>query len=265
MADPYRKVSPGEQVNFSAPAWNAFVDAAKAEQQKKLDAIGGQATTFRDACIIRVKNGSDRDLSRFNVLGLGSPIFTPEDSLDSFLQEVTFRAGLPDLPDHFGRFVVLLEPVRAGGIARAYLSGVCPVLIDRPNPSVRWARAEQDETGWLVADPAGTAEILWPYGDESFGYDVGYGGDPYDGYGYNEGIEWCIVRVGNEAPGFYPGQSTTIIAANGTGSASLTDPATGDSLGVHTVHNHFTRAIPSGRKVGVVPGGGMLWVVGADC
>src|SRR5271166_4069533 len=128
VGDPFRKVIPGEPLAISAVAWNAMIDNAKSDQRRS--ATSQPLTRVRDADIIKVLNDTGQDLPQYSVVGLDGPIFDPSinfASLAAFLREVAFIASLPTTAGQFG---ITLDPIRIGGVGRAYVAGVCPVQIN---------------------------------------------------------------------------------------------------------------------------------------
>jgi hypothetical protein len=263
VPDPYRKLQYGQVVDFRTVTWNAMLEAALAQKARQHDRRVPERPSFRQSGVIRVKNESDRDLSRGHVLGLDRPIFTPGDSEDAFLREVAFRGVVPTV-DHRGRFCVTLDPIGAGRIGRAYVSGVCQVRVDVTGPFDQYADIIPDETGMLRSADAGSAQILWMETEDPYGYGHGYAYDGED--------DWAIVRLGPPCGGYIGVTTEDIDAPVGltwsSGTARLYDDG-GDTprdLGVQTVYLWFSVDIPSGTKVRVNPGrGGKLWIDGADC
>ncbi|MCS7168059.1 MAG: hypothetical protein RMI91_12015 [Gemmatales bacterium] len=92
--DALRKVQPGQRLEITAEAYNAFLDAALAIRQHKR--FGTEASPFfRQSGIIKVKNASGADQGRFAILGLDYPIIRPADHLDEFKRQVTFKGLSP--------------------------------------------------------------------------------------------------------------------------------------------------------------------------
>lgn len=189
MPDPFADVQPGDEVTWSAAAENAKRGAARAWRDSQRNATIDTKEQFRQGDIVKVLNNSGHDVDRCGVLGLAGPIFTPFDSLDAFLREVAFN-GVTPTADHDGRFAVLLEPAAAGRIARAYVAGVCPVLIDVVEGSHRCAEAKSGSTTELISGDSGSAQILWKESDD--------GGD---GYGYDTGTQWGLIRFASTCAG----------------------------------------------------------------
>lgn len=187
MPDPFRHINVGDPIPRSASAWNAMLDAGRAELTRKLDAGAGPSASRRDACIVRVKNNTGTDLTGRSVLGLDGPVFTPTDSETAFLREVCFRGVTPTLADHAGKFAVLIEPAKPDQVVLAYVAGVCPVRVDVLDPDDDFADVDDGQTGRLVSARDGAAQILWKESDDGY-------------YGYDTGEQWAIVRVGNRRP-----------------------------------------------------------------
>lgn len=175
MADPFAHVRPGDEFNFSAQTWNHVLDAAKAHHLRGSRGGAIPGDVVRDAAIVRVKNETGGALDRNKVVGLGAPIFTPDDDLDAFLREVTFRGVTPASGDE-GRFAVLLEPAPADQVVRAYVAGVCPVQVDVTSAAHEFAEVAAGNTDSLVSAETGSAQILWSEG--------------------GTGVQWCIVLIG---------------------------------------------------------------------
>ena len=195
MGDTFKKVQSGDPLRIPAETFNTFVDAARDFKSRRQSRTREPQFEFRQTGIIPVKNNSGVDCSRFDVLGIDQPIFTPSDNLLSFQNQIAFVGVTPSEQDHLGRFVVLLEPLRDGMIGQACLSGVCPIQLNVLDEEHDWADVEDGETDSLKTDTAGSAFILWK--EDASG---GYGGYGY-GYGYYGGLRWALVRLSNLSDG----------------------------------------------------------------
>ncbi len=183
--DPFAKVAIGDPLQFSAQSWNAILDAGKEAQQRgTLNA--SSLTQTRSSTIIRVRNDSEMNLDRNTVLGLGDPIFTPDDAtVDIYLREITFRGVVPDINKHKRKYVVLLDAALQNQVIRAYIAGVCQVLVDQQDEAHEYANVVDMNTAHLKSSVHGHARILWREGLEGSGY----------GY-YDSGIQWATVMLG---------------------------------------------------------------------
>jgi len=199
--DAFKKVQPGQRLEITAEAFNAFLDAARAAREHKQ--FGTEASQFfRQSGIVKVKNASGADRGRFAVLGLSEPIILPAANETEFKRQVTFEGVVPAKNDHKGKFAVLLEPVAAGKIGLAVVAGVVPVRL-QVDPAKLYDCAEiiDGNTQALRNQPHGSARVLW-----------------VEGTGSTE--RWAVVRLddgdhqahvlitGNapDADGYYPGE-----------------------------------------------------------
>jgi hypothetical protein len=197
MGDTFKKVQSGDPLRIPAETFNTFVDAARDFKARRQSRTREPQFEFRQTGIIPVKNNSGTDCSRFEVLGIDQPIFTPSDNLLSFQNQIAFVGVTPTEQDHLGRFVVLLEPLRDGMIGQACLSGVCPIRLNVLDEEHDWADIEDGETDSLKTGTGGSAFILWK--EDTNG---GYGGYGYGyGYGYYGGLRWALVRLSNLSDG----------------------------------------------------------------
>jgi len=201
--DPFKKVHRGQELKISAEAYNAFIDAVRATRGQKQ--FGAEASQFfRQSGIVKVMNAAGFDQDRFAVLGVTEPIISPQDNEDEFKRQVTFRGVMPLKDIHRGRFVILLEPIRAGAIGLAVIAGVTPVkLMVDPANLYDYAEIEPNTTSALRNVPAGSARVLWIQPP-----------DPRNQY-----LRWAVVRLDEGdyeahvlitqnvpgADGYYPG------------------------------------------------------------
>jgi len=171
-----RKVLPGEQFIAPASTWNAFIDAAQDYKDRTAD-IGrtSPSTGFRSSGIITVKNESGSARRQFDVLGLGEPIFLPSSGSagggsgggssggadQSFRNMVAFRGVMPTEDEHIGRFVVLIEPLAAGTVGKACVSGVCQVRVNVTDEDHEFAELADGQADTLESGDTGSAKILW--------------------------------------------------------------------------------------------------------
>ena len=126
----FRRVKAGDPVKIPAPAYNAWCEAAEAFRAGNQGFTTPTAGDRPDYTRVKVRNDSGADRSRFDVLGVSGPLFTPTDNLAEFLRAPKLIGALPDADTHAGRFVILLEPLPAGKIGWALAAGVVPVTVN---------------------------------------------------------------------------------------------------------------------------------------
>lgn len=182
MSDNMKKVRSGDPLVIPAPAYNAFIDAAQ-DYRARTANVGQQATPVtRSSGIVMVKNESGTDRARFDVLGLGEPLFMPDGPAGaerSFMNAVAFRGDTPDAMQHMGKFVVLLEPIAADAVGRACISGITVARLRVDDGTKTYTEAEiidQDEIA-LGPKVGGSVDVLW-HQDQA-------------------GDVWAVIRIGN--------------------------------------------------------------------
>ncbi|OQB76318.1 MAG: hypothetical protein BWX88_05360 [Planctomycetes bacterium ADurb.Bin126] len=153
------------------------MDAAAAEAARKSSLGGEFMQTFRQAGIVLVKNDTDTDRDRFDVLAIGGVLIPPSTNAEEFRNRVVLDGVTPNLRDHSGRFVVLLEPILRGALGKAVVAGVCPVQVYVQNEKDEWADVKDQDPTALASGSVGGAFILWKEG--------------------GTGKKWAVVRVSN--------------------------------------------------------------------
>jgi hypothetical protein len=250
VSDPYRKVQPGEQVEFSATAWNAMLSAGLAIQQKQFDRLSGDLTSSRQSTIIRVRNDTGTELVQRSVVGIDGAIFNPADSVDGFLREVALK-GIVPTEAHRGRFAILLEPAplesgSAQRVVRAYIAGVTQVRVNVVFADDRRCDVDPGNTGALISGGSGGAEIIWREGD--------------DDAGFATGEQWAVVRVGAGAGDRMAQLPGAAIAPGASGTVTFYVRGSGGSLSLGsetaTARNDWNTATAASKKclVGWVSG-----------
>jgi len=190
MPDPFEKVTPGQPVKFSATQWNAFVDAARLARGVRSDIGGGSVEQFRQADIIKIRNDSGSPLGRFSVLGIDSPVFSPTGSAaeqQAFQNQVLLSCITPT-SSHRGKFVILMDPVPADGIARAWVAGTCAVLVNVIDEDHSCADIVAGDYNRLQSSRTGSAQMLWRAG--------------------GLGEQWAVIRFGATCGGTASGVLT---------------------------------------------------------
>lgn len=196
----------GDPLDFSAGALNdAMAAADKAKRRDKVLGVRELPESDESGSIILVENTSDVHVDRFGILGLGEPIVDPSAHLDAFLNLIAFTAVKPVMVDHFGKFVVTLEPIGKDSVGRAFLSGVCPCKLSVGDSSHLFADVLEGNVEKLQTGTIGRAQILWK---ES-----------------GTGDKWGLVHLGTAVAGgsTRSGRITAVIEVDGPPSAHTYD------------------------------------------
>ena len=181
MADTLKKVKPGDPLAIPAATFNTFVDAAQDFRNRQHRQERPLPPASAGSGTIRVKNASGADRDRFAVLGIDVPVFTPTDNLEGFKNEPVLAGVVPTTANHLGRFVVLAEPLAAGAIGRAVLTGLTPVKVYIDDVAHRAADVDNSNATRLRSSTSGTASILWAEA--------------------GTGERWALVRLGGAGGG----------------------------------------------------------------
>lgn len=175
MSDPFEHVHPGDPLRIRASTFNTMLDAA-ADFARRRNNIAAEARPERpDRDVILVRNNSGADRDRFDVLGLDEPLILPDDNLPEFQSRMAFSGITPALPTHAGRFCILLEPLPAGAIGRALVSGVGVARVAIADPNDAFADVLADDGSKLGTGHYGAARLLWSAG--------------------TSGTQWAVVQL----------------------------------------------------------------------
>ena len=214
-ADPLRKVKSGDTLRIPAVAYNAFVDAAlytrAMGQTGGAPSVAGFRTTPTE---ILVKNSSGAAAPQFGVLEIDGPLFIPDVAEDEFRARIVLNgitpsggssgsSGSSSAADVGRRFVILAEPIVAGGIGRAIAAGVAIVRLDIIDLNDRFAVPAPGDTSRMESASSGVCEILWS-GSGGSGDDyaiVRFGG----GGGSNVALVKVFAAIAG-SPHFYDGK-----------------------------------------------------------
>jgi hypothetical protein len=192
VSEPLKKPNPGEPWRPSAKRERAFIEAV--EFVRQLQRSGGATpgrNLWQTGGIISVRNSSGADRDRYDVVGLGDPVFpaganpSPED-VAAFQSRILLDGVTPIESSHNARFAILLEPVAQGKIGKACVAGVTVVRVDfdlgeSAVAGYGYADIKHGDATCLRCDPSGSVRILWP---------------PVLRYGWAGTVRWAVVRLG---------------------------------------------------------------------
>ena len=178
--DPLRRLQPGDSVAGhlrSAQRHNLLSDAARIVIGNQRSQVapppipGGMASG-----LVQIKNTTDEAVDRFGVLQIDSVFPDPADNLVAFKAGRVLR-GIEPTGTSNDKVAVLLEPLDAGAIGLAMVSGVTVVQVDVINTGENYCRLEEANCANLVSSEAsGPGWILWG--------------------NVNTGVQWCVVLLG---------------------------------------------------------------------
>ncbi|AMV35255.1 hypothetical protein VN12_24230 [Pirellula sp. SH-Sr6A] len=198
MAEPFRKVQPGDPLRIPAEAWNALMDLSQFQRNQRHNQLSDTEGTSRQTSLAKVRNQTGVDLDRFSIVALGSPIVSPTDNLNEFKNQSNFQGLLPSANTK-SRFGILLEPLGENRIGTAVVSGCVIARVSVGMQVYDCVETVPGEHGFLRNVPHGPASVMWI---ESTGT-----------------IRWAVIRFDNanyeevvfitsnipDANGYYPG------------------------------------------------------------
>jgi len=246
MSDKFQPVQSNQRVAIPAGTWNAMLEAAKTHELAKFNVGTGNDPLVRQGDICRVLNESGTDQERFAVVGVTAPLISPVDNLKEFQTRAAFRVGVPSGTSK-GRFGILLEPIPAGRIGRAWFSGVCPARVMVVEAEHGYCEAAEGATGALKSDCFGSARILWR--------------EP------GLGLKWALVRLGNRDDNGRHFRFELLASLAGGAAAAALFTMEGESVEDDIVRDPegiFAR-LEEGDRGLVVKQCGKFWVIQARC
>ena len=177
-----QKVQPGAPLRIPADAYNAFVDAAEANRQRRATKTGTPSQMFRQAGIVLIKNESGEDVERGGILGIDGPIITRVTDEDGFKAGQLALRGITPAVEHAGQFAVTLEPIANGYMGKACVSGACMVQVAMTDETHRYAMPEADDIAKLKSTRSGPAKLIYiePLADR-----------------VSPDVAWCVSVIGS--------------------------------------------------------------------
>ena len=151
-----------------------------------IDALNTHPAQFvpDDLDVLPLRNISNNTVPRYGVLGLGDPVWGPDQDLPEFLRRPTLSGHQPHYELHKGRWGVALVETDDGQIADFAVSGVVPTRVyvngaDDQYCDIIEGETDGDYTCYLGTGASG-ARILWKEDGE-------------------DKVVWALVRLGDVA------------------------------------------------------------------
>lgn len=151
----------GDPLSISARDWRQIDQAVDYTQRAESQVSGGPFSINRQTAIVHIFNGRGADVDRHGVLGIDGVLITEGDNAEEYASRPSFEGVLPITSEHLGKFVVLLEPIRAGGIGRAVLTGVAVATINVQDGNHTHADVDDSNSTRLASGFHGSARILY--------------------------------------------------------------------------------------------------------
>lgn len=162
----FRRVSSGEPLIIPAQTYNAMLDAAEAHRNRKIT-LSPQNRGF-DSLFVHVANDTNRELYKFDVVGLDSPMPTGDTG------NIIFSGVIPK-KKHKGKFAILQSDASPGEVVRACVHGVTFARLKHDGEKEPTScDIIEGDTQFLKSN--GNTEVLWSEADAN--------------------PRWAIIRIG---------------------------------------------------------------------
>ena len=156
------KAKANTPLGISVRTFNTLIDAGEAFKQTVHSVRPGDEQVERQLDLVLVKNVAGVDCPRFGVLAIDGPLFSPAENLDGFKNAIVLKGANPDEYEHMGKFVILQEPLAAGAIGWAAVSGITVGKVEMTEPTVfQLADVKDGDVTQLKGAGFGGAQILW--------------------------------------------------------------------------------------------------------
>jgi len=157
-----RHVTEGERFTPSASLHNKTVDTIRGFDELRQRWGAGQSRDVYQPGVVPVLNDTGRTVPRFGIMAIEGVTFDPDDNESQFLASPVLKGVIPEVPDHFGWFVIALAPAEDGDIVDACIDGVVPVKVFFDNPySHFYADLDHNNVNYLRSRTDGGAQILY--------------------------------------------------------------------------------------------------------
>ena len=165
MTAPLRHISPGDVLPTAASIHNAFVDAANAHRATQYRLRGTNSGHGMPPDTVLVRNDTGAKLAAHSIVGLDEVLKTPVNTpgVHYWINNApppVISAVKPLVPQHCFRFGVTTEPLQAGAIGRAWVSGVRWVVLGgNANTPKHYAAILNNITAYLGERPYGVPVV----------------------------------------------------------------------------------------------------------
>lgn len=191
MSDIWRKPQPGEPLQIPSAIYSQMLDTIKFVDELRRDDSLDLLRLARDRGLVKVKNESGSDRSRFDVLGTDNIItsITPTSNLNAWKNWPVLKGETPTAVHHWGgKWVQLLQPLKSNAIGWGLASGITVAQVDfyrnhLTHCDVWHGCGSTPASAYrLQAEECGAGLILWD----------NLGGSPT----FPASSVWCIIKVG---------------------------------------------------------------------
>ncbi|NQW46644.1 MAG: hypothetical protein HQ464_02630 [Planctomycetes bacterium] len=169
------RIEKGQKLSsaISAAGWNRTQEAADIVLNTRGGQAAGDPRDFdRAANLVLIKNTTAHTVPRFGVLGIDGVEIDPSGGTITgtnaasirareFARRPVLRGVTPRSVVDTDRFAVFVEPVQAGDIARAAVSGAFACLVNVLDTSHRFATIKDGDREQLESTACGVLQLIW--------------------------------------------------------------------------------------------------------
>jgi hypothetical protein len=235
----YQKVRVGQPLKISAKCWNRVLDTVATQPAY----LTGPGEYSRTNLVVQVLNTTSAAIPVWGVLEVSGVVNDPTAGSSSAAQwrDVPVIKGITPTGSTAAKFVIAVEPIKAGKIGRAAIDGVVQCKLDIKAVSDSFASPQASTTS-LKTGQSGEAAILWKESGTGPG-------------------KWGLVRIGN-VRSLVRGTFSGAWAKGAT--ATVTDAVT--SSVTYTAKNYFSSITGTGSKACAISYVGGEWIlIAAEC
>ena len=205
-----------QYVKISLPTWRKIERVLKDVDRL---GFGGTVKQYRNTNdTVLVRNDSDLQCQRYNILQISGVAITPENSLSDFQRRPVFTGIVPgDTSGTESQLLICAEPIAPGQIGRAWIDGVITTQIDVTDNDHTYATMKPDDITSLKSDESGPCCILWK---ES-----------------GTGIKWAVIKIGGGSGG---GSVRWAFCSENAGDGNMLDCLLDTDITGTPVTVHFT-------------------------
>lgn len=151
-----RRVQDGDPLIIQPKDWNRMLDGLDHSN----GAGPGRAGAFRQTVTVNIRNDVGADLPRFGVVGLGSPLITPDVNEDEFLRSICL-SGVAASPesDYDLKWGITLRPIRKDEFGPVVIQGLCYCMLD--DATATTAQPKDGSFLTLTGADCGLARVIW--------------------------------------------------------------------------------------------------------
>lgn len=238
MAD-YKKVRVGEPLKITAKCWNRVLDTISTQPEYRTSAKDLTRTNL----LVQVLNTTSSTVDVWGVLEVSGVVNDPTAGNSAAAQwhDTPIIKGTTPSGTTAAKFVIAVEPIKAGKIGRAAIDGVVQCKLDVYAGTHEFAFPQATTTA-LKTGSAGGALILWKESGTGNG-------------------KWALVRIGTTG-GIVRG---TFVAPWSKGSTAVVQDESSSRV-TYQAKNYFASMTGSGSKACAISFVGGEWIlIAAEC